>query len=343
MNFVDSFLKFLKHTKNKMVRMVKEEKTPEEENEKKKLKEINKEIKSLTKKIESKVKKIEEVRGRRCYLFLGNEITRSIVCDVFDDLRKNYSGCNGKLDIIIDSGGGDIDAAFNLAALFRKFGNEELIFIVPSWAKSAATLLVCGGDKILMTPIAELGPLDPQITQIDPLEKRVEQFSPLHIESTLSLIRKEYENGNKYLADKLMERLQFPLTLGSFLKSLDIGKQYLIKLLSSRMLKDTTEKSESVANKLTKGYADHGFCINCNEAKEIGLTIDELEGSELDIIWEIYRAYDKKRRLEKKIKEEEIIETIRKLPPELLDELSRGIRELKDIKEKMEGIKSDKK
>jgi len=70
--------------------------------------------------------------------------------------------------------------------LFREFGSEELNFIIPHWAKSAATLLVCSGDKIFMSPVAELGPLDPQITQMNLLEGRVNSF--LHFISDQHLI-----------------------------------------------------------------------------------------------------------------------------------------------------------
>ena len=293
-----------------------------------------KEIDNIARQIESKTKELEKLRSRRCYLFLGSEITTSIVEDVFDDLRKNYSDCNGKLDVIVDSEGGDINAAFNMSTLFRRFGREELVFLVPRWAKSATTLLVCGGNEILMAPIAELGPLDPQITQLNPLEKRLEQFSPLHIESTLDLIREEFENGNKHLAEKLLERLQFPLTLGSFLKSLEIGEQYLMKLLSSRMLKEDNKKAGTAARKLTRGYADHAYCISCDEARDIGLKVNELKGSELDLVWEIYKLYDKKRELEKEIREKEVVAMIKELPPEIIENLP---EELKEVKKKERG------
>jgi hypothetical protein len=276
------------------------------------------ETNKILEKIQSKKNEFEKLREKNCYLFLGNEITKSIVGDIFDDLRSNYSECNGKLDVIIDSGGGDINSAYNLSALFRRFGTEELIFLIPRWAKSAATLLACGGDKILMTPIAELGPLDPIITTINPLESRLEQFSPLHIESTLDLIREEFMNGNKDLAEKLIERLQFPLTLGSYMKSIEIGEQYLIKLLSSRMLKNDLENATTVAHRLTTGYTDHGYCINCNEAREIGLIVNELEGSELDIVWEIFKLYDEKRKIEKKNEQKKMLETIKEIPQELI-------------------------
>lgn len=300
-----------------MPRKRKKSKENEEELQKKDIEEVE----SLAEEIKAKKNEIEEQRNKKCYLFLGNDITRPIVGDVFDDLRRNYLECNGKLDIILDSGGGDIDAAFNLSALFRRFGKEELVFLVPRWAKSAATLLACGGDRILMTPIAELGPLDPVIIQVNPFENRLEEFSPLHIESTLDLIRDEFKKGNRDLAEKLIERLQFPLTLGGFLKSLEIGEQYLIKLLSSRMLEDSAERAKTVAGKLTKGYASHGYCINFDEAREIGLVVDELDGYEMDLVWEVYKLHNKKREIEKKVREGEVMKKIKELPPELLETL----------------------
>ena len=166
-----------------------------------------KQIAELDKKIEEQRQKIEKLRGKRCFLFLGYTITPSLVDLVYEKLRSDYNDAEGKLDVILESPGGDIDAAFNLAALFQRFGKEELTFIIPRWAKSAATLVACAGEKILMTPVAELGPLDPQITQINPLEERFEQFSPLHVQTTLELIRKEYEEGSKELAAGLLKRL----------------------------------------------------------------------------------------------------------------------------------------
>ena len=149
---------------------------------------IKKQVSDLESKISKKIEELQKIRdGCLCYPFLGMDINSSVVDDIFNDLRSKHKECDGRIDIIIDSGGGDIDAAYNLSMFFRKYGDKELNFIIPRWAKSAATLLVCSGDKILMSPVAELGPLDPQITQINPLEKRLERFSPLHIKSTLDM------------------------------------------------------------------------------------------------------------------------------------------------------------
>lgn len=297
-------------------------------------------ISELEKQIGQKLKDLQQTReDRLCFPFLDVEITRSVVDDIFDDLRNKYQKCNGRLDVLIESGGGDIDSAYNLSMLFRKFGAKELNFIVPRWAKSAATLLVCSGDKIFMSPVAELGPLDPQITQMNLLEGRLEQFSPLHIGSTLDMIREEFESGSEKLAKGLIERLQFPITLGGFLKSCEIGEQYLIKLLETRMLSNSKEKSKSkrIAKRLTKGYADHGFCINIDEAKSLGLEVFDLSERELNLVWELHRLNDKKRKIQEKIHSDKVMNMIKELPPEILDKLP------KPLKEKLEQVKSTRK
>ncbi len=257
-----------------------------------------------------------------CYPLLIRQsfIGPRLVDDVYEELlQQKYKCDNGNLVIIIDSSGGDIDAAYNLASLFRDIGSNYLEFVIPRWAKSAATLLACCGNKISMTPIAELGPVDPQITVFNPLEKRMEEFSPLHIDSTLSLIRKEYQNGHQQMADKLMERLQFPLTLGSYKKSIEISKGYLETLLGSRMLKDDKEKAKDIAKKLTEGYADHGACINAKEAINIGLKVDIIEGDQRQLIWNLHRLSVKKSDQEANKKREQMKKTIKDLPPGILN------------------------
>jgi ATP-dependent protease ClpP protease subunit len=292
-------------------------------------KSILRRISKIDKSITQKIAELQQKRGNcLCFpLLMGNQsITGSIVDDTFQELRTNYKNCGGKLDVIVHSGGGDIDSAYNLAMTFQKFGTAELNFIVPRWAKSAATLLVCAGNQIMMTPIAELGPLDPQITELNPLEKRLEQYSPLHVEATLDLIRGEYRNDNVKFADKLTERLQFPMTLGGIKKTLDIARQYLVKLLESRMLLGDHEKSEEIAKKLTTGYADHGFCVNADEARTIGLKAVDLDGEQLDIVMEIHKLGRERIQLQKKLRQGKLSDMLDALPPELLEKLEPSMK-----------------
>lgn len=65
------------------------------------------------------------------------------------------------LHLIISSPGGDGEAAVRLVRSIQS-RCRELTVIIPSQAKSAATLLALGANHIIMAPASDLGPVDPQ-------------------------------------------------------------------------------------------------------------------------------------------------------------------------------------
>ena len=75
------------------------------------------------------------------------------------------------IHLLIHSPGGHADPAYKAMKFFRK-RFKTVVAIVPLYAKSAATLMCLGADKIFMGEFAELGPLDVQIN--DPVEKGLE-------------------------------------------------------------------------------------------------------------------------------------------------------------------------
>jgi hypothetical protein len=275
-------------------------------------------LQELDEKMQQVLSALKEKRGKYVYtLFLGGtSLEGYTVDDVFNDLSRCIPNANARLDVILDSSGGDIHAAYNLAGLFRRFAKEELNFIVPRWAKSAATLLACGGDTIYMGPIAELGPLDPQIMQFNQFEGRLERYSPLALEATLDLIRNEFEHGSDKLANGLLQRLQFPLTLGGIKKSLEVGKQYVVKLLTTRMFigEGAEEQAKAIGHALTESYSDHGFCIDMEEAASIGLRVKELEPDEFDLVWDLYELNKQKEEVERQAKKDQMEELLKNFP-----------------------------
>lgn len=68
-----------------------------------------------------------------------------------------------EIDLWLESPGGDADAAYKVVLALRQ-RCRHLRVVVPDYAKSAATLMTLGADKIMMASTAELGPLDAQIT-----------------------------------------------------------------------------------------------------------------------------------------------------------------------------------
>jgi len=88
------------------------------------------------------------------------------------------------LDILVHSPGGYAEAVESIVQQIRgKY--SDVRFVVPSFAKSAATMLVLSGNEILMDTDAELGPIDPQMpTQngTSPAESILEQFAKAQAE-----------------------------------------------------------------------------------------------------------------------------------------------------------------
>jgi len=66
------------------------------------------------------------------------------------------------LHVLLASPGGDGEVALRMVRAMH-LRCTELTVIVPDQAKSAATLLCLGADRILMGPAGDLGPVDPQL------------------------------------------------------------------------------------------------------------------------------------------------------------------------------------
>jgi len=212
-------------------------------------------------------------------------IDEDILFEIYPDLKK-IGKCN-KLHVLLYSYGGDAHTAFHIGRLLQQYSNELLIYILRE-AKSAATLISCSADKIIFSDISELGPMDPQIKR----RGTEERFSPLAIKHTFDLLQDESKNKHFEIVKSLTERLPDPLILGEHLKSLETGKDYLIKLMRARMFKDTEEeKIFSIAERLVTGYPDHGYCIDYEEAKELGLKVEHVAENIDDEIFEIMVAY----------------------------------------------------
>jgi hypothetical protein len=100
----------------------------------------------------------------------------------FESVTERIQG--NQIDVMLHSPGGLVEAVESLVSqLRRRF--TDIRFIVPNFAKSAATMLAMSGNEILMEHDAELGPIDPQMNTIfgpHPAESIIEQFDEASVE-----------------------------------------------------------------------------------------------------------------------------------------------------------------
>jgi ClpP class serine protease len=240
---------------------------------------------------------LEEIRKKRGNPILPlfvTPITRATVDNVYNiinspDFEKRRAECKNKdnVDVIIDSGGGDADAAYHIAKLLHRKFKGKITYIIPRYAKSAATLLVSGGDLIIMGPTSELGPLDPQIPQ-----DNGDYISAKAVQSTLELIKKHIKTDLK-LASVIASRLN-PLVLGQYESTLAIAKEYQKELLFLRMFKKDKKNEkivDSIVQKFAEGYTHHSRIIDYEEADICKLKIEKWDDKEWRQIWDLYMSH----------------------------------------------------
>ena len=214
-------------------------------------------------------------------------IDEDALFEVYSDLRK--IGEQDNLNVLLYSYGGDARTAFHIGRLLQAYSNKKLQIYPLREAKSAATLIASAADNMVMSELSELGPMDPQI-KLPSIERR---FSPLAIKHSLELLHGEISNGHDLIVKTLAERLPDPLSLAEALKSLETGKDYLRKLLISRMFAGDSEKAAAVAEQLVLGYPDHGYCIDFKEAQDIGLVVQEVPDNQRDALYDLMYGYKK--------------------------------------------------
>ena len=112
------------------------------------------------------IRDIQRSEGLKLISYVsGNDaaITRDAVVPFVDLLHTLPAGQG--IELLLHTGGGDVDAAEKLTSMVREKVGEDAPFrvVVPDFAKSAGTLMVLGADSVVMSDTSELGPIDPQV------------------------------------------------------------------------------------------------------------------------------------------------------------------------------------
>jgi len=74
------------------------------------------------------------------------------------ELLKEKNTEKKNLLIFLDTSGGNVYSAVKIMDTLRT-RYREITIAVPQEAKSSGTMMCCGADRIIMSPISELGPL----------------------------------------------------------------------------------------------------------------------------------------------------------------------------------------
>jgi hypothetical protein len=217
----------------------------------------------------------------------GSAIPGAFMSVVLEDVQGFMSALHGlnndKLDLILHSPGGSMEAAEQIVQYLRaKYDNIRAI--IPQNAMSAATMIACACDTIVMGTHSAIGPIDPQVTFPTPTGS---------FTAPAQAILDEFEQAkSEVVADPKVAPLwvtkiqAYPHGFLNICKTtLDLSKAKVAEWLNTYMFAQIAEPEREgvriaawLAN--AREHKTHGRPINVDKALEIGLTIERLEGDQ---------------------------------------------------------------
>jgi ATP-dependent protease ClpP protease subunit len=240
------------------------------------------------------IKLIQDATGRVLICYVAGKhagIDRDDAIGFVDLLHNIRPECD--LDLLLHTGGGDIDAAEKLISIVRaKVGTGTLRVIVPDYAKSAGTLIALGADKIVMSDTSELGPIDPQITLSDGSGNRISTPVLSYIEAFRIHSTALTANPNDIVAQVMLSKID-PARLVLFKAAVDRATRFAENQLKRGMFRDQGNWSAAASQLLDPTrWQSHGQMISWSDAADpsIGLTVEYLkpESEAWARYWELY-------------------------------------------------------
>lgn len=236
---------------------------------------------------------IQEKTGNKLICYIGGhqaEICRDDTMFLVDLLHNIPT--NEPLDFLLQTPGGDIDAAEKLISMVRnKVDKAHLRIIVPDYAKSAGTLMALGADTVLMSDSSELGPIDPQMVMADGSGNRVTMPIVSYIEAYKehsATLRKEPDDP---VAHIMLSKLD-PTRVKHFETVMRRARTIAEDQLRRGMFRSKSGNITRIASDLLDPtrWPTHGQMISAADALDIGLSVDIRSADDLEwqLFWQLY-------------------------------------------------------
>lgn len=236
---------------------------------------------------QSLIKEIERITTTTliCYVATEPQIERTDVVALVDLLHNIVPGT--PIDLLLNSPGGNIDAAEKLILLIRKrAGAAPVRVIVPDYAKSAATLIALGANAIVMSDSSELGAIDPQVELPDSNGHMQTLSAQSYLDAFHLYADRLKEDPDDPVARLMLSKME-PTTVQKLERMVKRSRAIAKALLGYSMIKDGDEAAK-IANHLsdTKKWHSHGQMISHESAHGLGLNVLYLAPH--DDLWAMY-------------------------------------------------------
>jgi len=184
-----------------------------------------------------------------------------------------WMGQSESVTVLLSSNGGHVIPAYKMAVLLRQ-RCADIRMLIPRRARSAATLVAIGADRIAMGEFAELGPLDASIIVQPFANDGVVRLSASDAPYMLRIAKEWSSSGPESVASGLPANAASVSTLVGIYRAEDIVIQLATRLLGSVQDPMPQETIVGVVDRLVHGYVSHDYPIMRPEAQAIGLRIE---------------------------------------------------------------------
>ncbi len=186
---------------------------------------------------------------------------------------------NEKLDLILHSPGGSPVATEAIVKYLRKKFSHIRV-IVPQGAMSAATMLTCAGNSVVLGKHSFLGPIDPQFILQTPLGSRMVPAQA--ILDQFDLAKQECKTSEN-LGPWLPILSQYgPGLLIECKNAIALSRKLVAEWLAQYMFKGqkrASHKASFLARSLARHreHKSHGRHLSRDDCKNLGLIVEDLE------------------------------------------------------------------
>lgn len=244
--------------------------------------------------------RLEGITGRNVLTYFTSTRRGTAILNPDNDMIEGMAQClpKGKgLTLVLSSLGGDPLEAERIVNTCRAYSGGDFEVIVPRMAKSAATMICFGANKIHMSRTSELGPIDPQIPFREKNSYTLKGAYYL-IKAYEDLFERATKATDARIEPYLQQLERFSeAEIVTWKEAVELSEDIAVKLLRSGMLKSKTEtRVRKMIEPFTKPTQKktHGRPIYVQEVKDCGLTVDEigLETELWDVVWNLYLRSD---------------------------------------------------
>lgn len=221
--------------------------------------------------------------------------------DVYDTLRSSGATPENKipkLDVFLDSYGGNPVAAYRLAQVIRDF-SEEVCFLVPEHAYSAATLMCFAGNEIRLGHFAGLSPIDitlvseggraprkeVELATVDSFMEFAQDARRMIEEELVKIGCDGVTNVDSDLLVAMVKEVG-AMQVGKYYRERMLTGHYATTLLDSYMfagLTDGVQRRKDVVENFLFGAPAHNIHLDYHICSEWRLQVEEMPTMESDL------------------------------------------------------------